>query len=227
MQDILLIDWIAIGFLISFSVVAFGLFVLFTSTYLKSKDKTKIQLAFLIFFLCMGIARIFIIHFSYFLTHLDPTEYSNHQLFWKMASIFQLGGIGGIIFASENSVFKGKDFYGFFIGFIIVFCIAMLHPDFATAQTLTLIDIAILGGQTSQIIMSASIPGEQLIGLLQFLPGQAEFILVVMNNSQVAEQAATHIPGGIMQTLVQKNVQPGHDLLVVEGGAAIAQHPVA
>jgi vacuolar-type H+-ATPase subunit I/STV1 len=139
LQDIILIDWIAIGVSIGFIVIAFGCFLLFTNKYRGSEEKTKIQLAFLIFFLCMGIARIIIIYFDYGLTHLDPLEFINHQLVWKIESIFQLGGIGCIIYASENGVFKGRDVYGFLIGYIILVCIGLLHPDLIMAQTFTVI----------------------------------------------------------------------------------------
>lgn len=142
LQEILLIDWIAIGLLIGYTVISLGFFWLFLSHFRTSGEKNKIQLAFIIFFLCMGISRVLLIYFDYFLTHLDSTEYINFILYWKIALVFQFIGIGSIIFAAENGVFKGKDLYIFLIGFIILLCVGLLHPDFVVTQTIVVLVLA-------------------------------------------------------------------------------------
>jgi hypothetical protein len=133
------IDWIAIGFYFGFIALSFGCFLFFSLNYRKLGEKTKIQLAFLIFFLCWGIASSILLYFDYFLTELNPVEGLNHLLIWRISSIFIMGGLGTVIFASENGVFKGKDYYVFLIGYLIFFCIGIFHPDVLIAETFMLL----------------------------------------------------------------------------------------
>lgn len=135
MLDILLIDWIAIILGVGFIVISLAFFWIFSSHYRKSSERTRIQLAFLIFFLALALSRILLIYFDYFLTHLNSAEYATYVLWWKLSLVFQSIGFGGILFAAENGIFKGKDLYIFLVGFIIVMCIALLHPEIAFTQT--------------------------------------------------------------------------------------------
>ncbi len=124
-----MLDWISIGFSVVFMIICFGLFWIFLSHYRKAEDKTNIQLAFIIFFLCSGIARIILVYFDYFLTQLNPAEYVNFVLYWKIALIFQFVGIGSIIFVAEKGVFNGKDLYIFLIGYSVLFGIGIFQSD--------------------------------------------------------------------------------------------------
>ncbi|MDD1779482.1 MAG: hypothetical protein LUQ65_15070 [Candidatus Helarchaeota archaeon] len=132
--DMNIIDWIAFWVFFSFIALSFGCFLFFSLKYRKLGEKTKIHLAYLIFFLCWGIASGILLVYDYCLTGLNPAEGLNYMLVWRIASAFLMGAFGSIIFASENGVFKGKDYYGFLIGYLIFFCIGLCHPDFFIAE---------------------------------------------------------------------------------------------
>ncbi|HUX97976.1 MAG TPA: hypothetical protein VMV49_00335 [Candidatus Deferrimicrobium sp.] len=129
-----LIDLIAIGVWITVAIISLGIFLFFIDRYLKFKEKNRIQLAFCLIFLCLGIGRLLLIYFDYFLTGLEISAYDEFQLMWKTAILFEMVGIGFLILVSEYAVWKGKDFYSFFIGFLIVVCIGMCIPDFFLGQ---------------------------------------------------------------------------------------------
>lgn len=133
--DMSVIDGLAIGVFSAFVALSFGFFVFFYLRYRKAEEKTKIQVALLIFFLCWGIGRTLLIYFDYVLTQLDPLEVVDHLDFWKIADIFLMVAFGSIIFASENAVFKGKDYYAFLIGYLIFFSIGIASFDVLIADS--------------------------------------------------------------------------------------------
>lgn len=139
MMDTTLIEWLIIGAIAAFVVLAFGCFLFFFAKYRKSEESTKIQVAFLIFFLCWGITRGIQLYFDYLLGLLDPMAVINTNLIWRISFTFLMGGFGSIIFASEKAVFNGRDYYALLIGFMVVFSIGLLHPDVILAQALMVI----------------------------------------------------------------------------------------
>lgn len=134
-MDTYLIEWLIIGAIAAFVVLAFGCFLFFFAKYRKSEAKTKIQVAFLIFFICWGITRAIQLYFDHLLGLIDPGAVINSNLIWKISFSFLMGGFGSVIFASENAVFNGKDYYALLIGFMVVFSIGLLYPDVVLAQT--------------------------------------------------------------------------------------------
>ena len=130
------IDWIAIGFWIVVVIISLGISLVFFQKYLKSKERNKNQLALCLLFLCLGIGRLILIYFDYFLTELIPEDYINHILMWKLANLLQLAGLGFLILISEYAVWKGKDCYAFFIGFAIIVTIGMFFPEFVMAENI-------------------------------------------------------------------------------------------
>lgn len=129
-----LVDGIAIGCWIGFVGVAYSIFGMLLRKYIKFEGKTNLQVAYLLVFALVGIGRMLLIYFDYGLTHLNIAEYSNYQVYWKIATLFFLGGLGFILLTSEYAVFRGKDYYVFFIGFVTVVGAGMLTLDFVTAQ---------------------------------------------------------------------------------------------
>jgi membrane-associated HD superfamily phosphohydrolase len=130
------IDWIAIGFWIIFIIISLVCSLIFFQKYLKSQERNKNQLALCLLFLCIGIGRLLLIYFDYFLTELNPGDYINHILMWKLANLIQLAGVGFLILISEYAVWKGKDYYVFFIGMTITVTIGMFYPEFSTAENI-------------------------------------------------------------------------------------------
>jgi hypothetical protein len=134
MADLNMFVWLGMGIFVGIIVLSFGCFLFFLSKYRKSEERTKIQVAFLIFFLCLGIVRSILLYYDYLYNVMEIQE----LVIWKISNIFLMGGIGSIIFASENGVFKGKDFYGFLIGFLILFSISIVYPDIPLSQSFML-----------------------------------------------------------------------------------------
>jgi hypothetical protein len=143
--DMSVIDGLAIGVFLTFVALSFGCFVFFYLSYRKSEEKTKIQVALLIFFFCWGIARALLIYFDYVLTQLNPLEVVNYLIFWKISCLFLMGAFGSIIFASENAVFKGKDYYAFLIGYLIFFSIGIASFDVLIADSFMLFAMMFAG----------------------------------------------------------------------------------
>ncbi len=137
MNNLLLIDWISFGLFIVVIIVTLGIALFLLQKYMKLEDKNNNQLAFCLVFLFLGLGRIFLVYFDYFLTALNPKDYATHTNMWKLATILLLIGVGFLILTSEHALWKGKDYYVFFIGFIIVVSIAMAVPDFEMAQSLS------------------------------------------------------------------------------------------
>lgn len=134
MSGIGFLDWIAIGV---FGVVAAELILfgsIFFLKYYQKEERNKNQLAFGIMFVLLGIGRIILIVFDYFLTGLDQDLYETHQFTWKLATFFLLVGLGTLILVSEHAVWGGKDFYLFSIVFGILTAISMIIWDFKTSQ---------------------------------------------------------------------------------------------
>ncbi|NVM53522.1 MAG: hypothetical protein HWN66_07435 [Candidatus Helarchaeota archaeon] len=131
------LDWIAIGCWIVVVIITAGIFIKLFLKYLKYPERVKNRLAFCLVFLFLVIGRCLLIYFDYFLVELDTTRYGEFQMMWKMATLFQLMGIGFLIVVSEYAVFNGKDYYVFFIGFTIVVFIGLLIQDFLLAQNIT------------------------------------------------------------------------------------------
>ena len=129
------IDGLAIGVFSAFVAITFGCFVFFYLRYRKAEEKTKIQVSLLTFFFCWGIARVLLIIFDYVLTQLDLELVTENLVFWKISCIFLMVAFGSIIFASENAVFKGKDYYAFLIGYLIFFSIGIASFDVVIADS--------------------------------------------------------------------------------------------
>ena len=131
-------DWIAIGVWIGVVGLCFGIFLYLFLKRLKFTEKTRIQLAFCFFFLCLGIGRAVLVYADYFVTELIVEQYLDNQIIWKIANFFVIAGLGFLILVSEYAVFKGKDYYVFIIGYIIVVIIAIFFiQDFYTVQNFT------------------------------------------------------------------------------------------
>lgn len=130
------VDWVAIGFWILLVCIEFGIFLMFFQKYLKWKEKNKVQLAFCLVFLCLSLGRIFLIYFDYGLTDLNVANYILYQNWWKLAILFYILGIGFLFLTSEYRVFRGKDYFLFFIGFSIMVCFAFVVQDFFLSQDL-------------------------------------------------------------------------------------------
>lgn len=131
------LDWIAIGCWIAVVGITAGIFLILFLKYLSYPERIKNRLAFCLVFLFLAIGRCLLIYFDYFLVELDTTRYGEFQMMWKIATIFQLMGLGFLIITSEYAVFNGKDYYVFFIGFTIVVLISMLIQDFLLAQNVS------------------------------------------------------------------------------------------
>ena len=130
-MELIPLDWVAIGFWIGVVVISFGISFLLFQKYLKFTEKTKIQLAFCLMFLCLAIGRFILVYSDYILTGLDLNAYVTFQTIWKIANFFEIAGLGFLILVSEYAVFKGKDYYVFIIGFTIVVIVAFfLIQDF-------------------------------------------------------------------------------------------------
>ncbi|MHA1264860.1 MAG: hypothetical protein ACTSRS_06450 [Candidatus Helarchaeota archaeon] len=136
MNGLDLVDWTAIILFIIVVIISITIALIFFLKYVHWRERNNNQLAFGILFLCLGIGRSFLIYFDYFLTHLNPAEYENYQIVWKLATLFLLIGLGTLILVSEHAVLEGKDYYIFFIGFAIITCGVMIVPDFILSQTL-------------------------------------------------------------------------------------------
>jgi hypothetical protein len=142
-MELLPLDWVAIRIWIGVVVISFGISFAFFQKHLKFTEKTKIQLAFCLVFLCLAIGRGILIYSDYFLTELDLNAYITFQTVWKIANLFEIAGLGFLILVSEYAVFKGKDYFVFIIGFTIVVTIAMgIIQDFFLAQTVSVAAIA-------------------------------------------------------------------------------------
>jgi hypothetical protein len=131
------IDYVSLVVWIGVIIVTFGIFLVLLRKYLSYTETNKNQLAFCIMFFCLGISRIFLLYFDYFLTELTPAEFINNAAIWKLATLFLLIGVGFLILVSEYALWKGKDYFGFFIGFTIVVTFALFVPDFELSQTLS------------------------------------------------------------------------------------------
>ncbi len=132
------IDLISIGFWITGIAIAAGLALILFWKYEKFEDKTKVQLAFCLFFLSLAIGRSILVYADYFIVKLVPNDYMYHIELWKVVNLFQLLGLGFLILVSEYAVFKNKDYYIFSIGFGIVVTIAMLLQDFILIQMVSI-----------------------------------------------------------------------------------------
>ena len=136
------IDGVAIGFWIVVIILSLAISGVLFYLYAKSEHRVKYRLAFCLVFLSLGISRIILMYFDYFLTELNPVLYENYQLMWKLAQLFELIGLGFLILISEDAVFKGKDYYVFSIGFSIVVCIGMLIQEFLLTQNILVYALA-------------------------------------------------------------------------------------
>lgn len=134
MNGLLLIDWLAIAVFAVVVAVSIGFGVYFLRKYISYEDKNKNQLAFSLVFLFLGIGRIFLVYFDYGLTQLNQAVYEDYAFWWKLATFFLLVGVGAFIWVSEYALWKGKDYFVFFIGFCVVVSIAMFIPDFEQSQ---------------------------------------------------------------------------------------------
>ena len=130
------IDFIAIGFWIAGSVLAIAVALFLLKKYYDSDERNRVKLAFSLIFLTLGISRLLLMYFDYFLTGLNPALYTNYQFYWRIATLFQLIGLGFLILVSEYAVFQGKDYYLFFIGFLIILIVGMAVQDFVLSQNI-------------------------------------------------------------------------------------------
>ncbi len=128
------IDWVAISIWLLGVGIAIGVFIILIRNYRNSEERTRIKLAFCLIFLCLGLARIFLVYFDYWLTGLNPVNYDAHQAFWRFAMLFYFAGLGFLILTSENRVFQGRDYYVFSLGYSIGIIICLVIPDFAASQ---------------------------------------------------------------------------------------------
>ena len=156
-------DWVAIGFWIVVVILSFGISLFFFQKYLKFAEKTKIQLAFCLVFLCLAIGRAILVYSDYVLTSLVVDEYVNFQTIWKVANFFELAGLGFLLLVSEYAVFKGRDYFVFIIGFSSIVFIAMLIiQDFFLAQTFSVTAIAFAAFiPISHIYLAIKLPMER------------------------------------------------------------------
>jgi MFS family permease len=137
-MELIPLDWVAIGFWIGVVVVTFGISFIFFKKHLKFTEKTKNQLAFCLVFLALAIGRAILVYSDYFLTGLNLEAYETFQMIWKVATLFEMMGLGFLIIVSEYAVFKGKDYYVFIIGYTIVVIISIfIIQDFFLAQTVS------------------------------------------------------------------------------------------
>lgn len=142
-MELIPLDWVAIGFWKAGVVLTLGISLLFFLKYFKSTEKTRNQLAFCFVFLCLAIGRAILAYSDYFITGLDLNAYQSFQLIWKVATLFEIVGLGFLIIVSEYAVFRGKDYYVFIIGYTIIVIISMfIIQDFFLAQ---LVSVAAVG----------------------------------------------------------------------------------
>jgi len=173
------LDWVAIGFWSCVLAITFGVFSILFQKYTEFKEKTKNQFAFCLVFLCLGIGRNLLIYFDYFLTELNVGRYADFQVLWKFANLFELAGLGFLILVSEYAVFKGKDYYLFFIGFAILVAVGLFFiQDFFLAQSVTVAAVGFTAFiPISYIYMAIKLPMARrnvlilLIGFLIFGAG--------------------------------------------------------
>ncbi|MHA1649245.1 MAG: hypothetical protein ACTSYB_03545 [Candidatus Helarchaeota archaeon] len=137
-----LVDEIAFGFWIVVIILFLSSALILLQKYIKSEERNKVKLAFCFMFLCLGLSRIFLVYFDYFLTELNPMVYENYQFMWKLANSFELAGLGFLIIVSEYAVFQGKDYYLFILGFTVVVIIGLLIPDFFLSQNVLVYAVA-------------------------------------------------------------------------------------
>lgn len=128
------IDWLSISIWFLGVGIALCIFIILIWNYRNSEERTRIKLAFCLIFLCLGVARIFLVIFDYWITGLNPANYAAHQVFWRFAMLFYYAGLGFLILTSENRVFQGRDYYVFSLGYSIGIIICLLIPDFVTTQ---------------------------------------------------------------------------------------------
>ncbi len=128
------IDSIAIGVWIAVILIALGIFCGLFLLYLKTAERTKVQLAFCLMFLCFALSRAVLVYGDYFVVDLVLDDYINHMEILKIANMFNLLGLGFLIVVSEYAVFKGKDYFVFTIGFSVVTTIAMILQDYYQVQ---------------------------------------------------------------------------------------------
>ena len=177
------IDTIAIGVWICLVAVQLGIFLLLFSKYLKSSEKNNIKLAISLTFIFLAIGGSCFIFFDYYFTQLEPSLYETHQLIFKIATVFQLSGFGFLFLVSEHRVFKGKDYFIFFWGFLGLLVAAMVVSDFVLTETL--INLAFIFAvfiPISYIYLAIKLPGAARNNILLILFGIIIFTVGMVLN---------------------------------------------
>ena len=128
------IDFIAMGAWIVVIVIALIFFGVLFWKYLKCENKTNSQIAFCIIFLAFALARAIFFYGDYFVVDLVLDDYIHHMPLLKLANLCNLLSLGFLIIVSEYAVFKGKNYYIFTVGFLIVFIISMAVQDYYQVQ---------------------------------------------------------------------------------------------
>ncbi|MHA1229067.1 MAG: hypothetical protein ACTSRP_00295 [Candidatus Helarchaeota archaeon] len=181
MNDIQIIDFIAISFWICVIIVLFMISGYLFYKYTRDPDRNKIQLSFFLVFLFIGIGRILLVYFDYNLIMLDVDLYSEYQIYWKIATIFQLAGFGFLFLVTEYAVFKNKDYYIFFWGFLITTIVGMLIQDFTLSQVVVsyaLVFAAFI--PLSYIYLAIKMPGESKKWIIIMFIGVVIFALSLL-----------------------------------------------
>ena len=143
----------------------------------------------------MGLGRIVFIFFDYIFTLHQLSLYQTYQNIWKLASFFILIGFGFLIIVSEYRLFKGKDLYVFFWGFLIVAILGLIAPYFVWAENL--INLAILFAlfiPIGYIYLAIKLPGEIRKGIVVALIGIIIFVIsLIINKIEIMESFAALI----------------------------------
>ncbi|NVM30571.1 MAG: hypothetical protein HWN65_17150 [Candidatus Helarchaeota archaeon] len=133
------IDMISLGLWIVFVALNVVLFVFFIQKYRNLSEKGKMKFAICLIFLCLAIGRGLYVYFDYFFANLDYntiTTSVEYLSYWKIASVFHLAGFGFLFLVSEYKVFKGKDVFIFFWGYLALSVAALFIDNFHFMQAL-------------------------------------------------------------------------------------------
>lgn len=176
----MVLGYLAIGFTIGLIVFKFTLSVIYFYLYFKKDKENRLVLAVGLFFLFMGISRIILLFFDFFLTGLNPAYLQTYSLVWTIGSIFVATGFGFFIIVADHNLFKGKDKYLLTIIYAVASTITLAIPIFIISETLSSVAIisAVLFIPISYLYVAIKSTGEirrkalaVLFGLVVFATG--------------------------------------------------------
>ena len=189
-QDELLRE-LAFGFTFLLIGIKFSLSFFYMRKYFSSEIKNKLILGFALFFLFLGLGRVFYLIFDFYLTNFNPNLFQTHIIIWKIGSLLSEIGVGILIFITEKKVFEGRDKYIFFICYIIFVALMVAWPEFERAEDFG--SYAVMFGAFilfSYIYLAVILEGEArkravlvVVGLLFYISGSVivnEYVLKIL-----------------------------------------------